>query len=69
MPGTGFAAVLTSLAAAGAYRIPRSAFVTIAPLLDLRGGTAEEIMLRLANGEAKYFWGWTGDLSGPHSMR
>jgi hypothetical protein len=44
------------------HRIPHSTFVTIAIRPSDRGGTAECIVLILANGEAVYFYemGWTG---------
>jgi hypothetical protein len=44
------------------HRIPRSTFVTIAIRPSARGGTAESVMLFLANREAVYFSrvDWTG---------
>jgi len=45
---------------------PAPTFVTTAKRPSARGGTAESIMLILANGEAKYFLarGWTGICKG-----
>jgi hypothetical protein len=43
------------------HRIPRSTFGTIAIRPSDKAGRLESVMLRLANGEAKYFLskGWT----------